>query len=58
MSCYISSTIPCLILHNLIVNKEIICNDKDTPWFNNQIERLIEKKPISLKAIWLMVDWL
>ena len=32
------------ISHNSIPNKNIICNDKDTPWFNNQIKRLIEKK--------------
>ena len=45
------------IFHNFIPNENIICNDKDPPWFNNQIKTLIEKKSISLKAIWLMVDW-
>ena len=32
------------IFHNFIPNKNIICNDKDHPWFNNQIKTLIEKK--------------
>ena len=32
------------IFHNFILNKNIICNDKDPPWFNNQIKTLIEKK--------------
>ena len=35
------------IFHNFIPNKNIICNDIDSPpppWFNNQIKRLIEKK--------------
>ena len=30
--------------HNFIPNKNVICNDKDTPWCNNQIKTLIEKK--------------
>ena len=32
------------IFHNFILNKNIICNGKDPPWFNNQIKTLIEKK--------------
>ena len=32
------------IFHNFIPNKNIICNDKDPPWFNNHIKTLIEKK--------------
>ena len=32
------------IFHNFIPNKNIICNDKDPPWFNNQIKTLIKKK--------------
>ena len=32
------------IFHNLIPNKNIICNDKNPPWFNNQIKALTEKK--------------
>ena len=32
------------IFHNFIPNKNIIYNDKDPPWFNNQIKRLIGKK--------------
>ena len=32
------------MFHKFIPNKNIICNDKDPPWFNNQIKALIEKK--------------
>ena len=32
------------IFHNFIPNKNIICNDKYPPWFDNQIKTLIEKK--------------
>ena len=32
------------IFQNLVPNKDIICNDNDPPWFNNQIKTLIEKK--------------
>ena len=32
------------IFHNFIPNENIICNDKDPHWFNNQIKTLIEKK--------------
>ena len=32
------------IVHNSIPNKNIICNDKDPLWFNNQIRTLIKKK--------------
>ena len=32
------------IFHNFIPNKNMICNDKDPTWFNNQIKTLIEKK--------------
>ena len=38
------------IFHNFIPNKNIICNDKDTPWFNNQIKTLIEKKNYLFKS--------
>ena len=38
------------IFHNFIPNKNIICNDKDPIWFNNQIERLIEKKNCLFKS--------
>ena len=39
------------IFHNFIPNKNIICYDKDLPWFNNQIKSQIEKNIISLKTI-------
>ena len=38
------------IFHNFIPNKNIICNDKDTPWFNNQIKTLIKKKNLLFKS--------
>ena len=38
------------IFHNFIPNKNIICNDKDRPWFNIQIKTLIEKKNYLFKS--------
>ena len=32
------------IFHYFIPNKNIICNGKDLPWFNNEIKVLFEKK--------------
>ena len=32
------------IVHSFIPNKNIICNDMDLPWFNNQAKTLIEEK--------------
>ena len=32
------------IFHNFILNKNIICNDKNPSCYNNQIKTLIEKK--------------
>ena len=32
------------IFHNYIPNKTILCNDKDPPWFNNEIRRILNKK--------------
>ena len=32
------------IFHNYIPNKTILCNDKDPPWFNNEIRRILTKK--------------
>ena len=32
------------IFHNYISNKTILCNDKDPPWFNNEIRRTLTKK--------------
>ena len=32
------------IFHNFNPNESIICNDKDPPWFDNQIETPVEKK--------------
>ena len=32
------------IFHNYIPNKTILCNDKDPPWFNNEIRKILTKK--------------
>ena len=32
------------IFHNYIPNKTIFCNDKDPPWFNNEIRKILIKK--------------
>ena len=50
ISSYISSTRPCLIFFIFIPNKNINCNDKDPPWFNNQIKKLTEKKSHLFKS--------
>ena len=52
---YLFNKIMLNIFHKFIPNKNIICNDKDPAWFNNQIKILIETKNHLLKTIWLMV---
>ena len=32
------------IFHSYIPNKTILCNDKDPPWFNNEIRKILTKK--------------
>ena len=32
------------IFHNYIPNKTILCNDKDPPWFNNEIRNILTMK--------------
>ena len=32
------------IFHNYIPDKAILCNDKDRPWFNNKIRKILAKK--------------
>ena len=32
------------IFHNYILNKTILCNDKDPPWFDNEIRKILTKK--------------
>ena len=32
------------IFHNYILNKTILCNDTDVPWFNNEIRKILSKK--------------
>ena len=32
------------IFHYYIPNKTILCNDKDPPWFNNEVGRILTKK--------------
>ena len=48
------------IFHNFIPNKNIICNDIDSPpllGLTTKLKDWLKRKIISLKAIWLMVDW-
>ena len=32
------------IFHNYILNKTILCNNKDPPWFDNEIRKILTKK--------------
>ena len=32
------------IFHNYIPNKTTLCNDKDPPWFNNEIRKILSMK--------------
>ena len=32
------------IFHNFIPNKIILCDDKDPPWMNDKIKKLIKRK--------------
>ena len=32
------------IFHNFIPNKIILCDDKDPPWINGEIKKLIKRK--------------
>ena len=38
------------ILSNYIPHKAIICNDKDSPWINNNIKQLIQEKNNTYKS--------
>ena len=40
---FFNKTIP-NIFHNYIPNKTILCNDKDPPWFNDEIRKILTKK--------------
>ena len=37
------------IFRNFIPHETIVCNDKDTPWFNNRIKTLIKEKNATYK---------
>ena len=39
------------IFHNYIPNKAILCNDKDPPWFNNEIRKILTMKMRYLNSI-------
>ena len=39
------------IFHNYVPNKTILCNDKDPPWFNNEIRILTVKNEIFKQCI-------
>ena len=38
------------ILSNYIPSERITCDDKDPPWFNKNIEQLIQGKTIHVKV--------
>ena len=38
------------ILSNYIPHETIICDDKDPPWFNNNIKQLIQEKSNTYKS--------
>ena len=33
-----------MFLHNFIPNKIIVCNDRDPPWMNDKIKKMIKRK--------------
>ena len=38
-------------MHNFIPNEIITCNDKDPPWFNEEIRQILNKKDELFKQI-------
>ena len=39
------------ILHNFIPHEIITCHDKNTPWINNSVKRLIQYKNEAYKCL-------
>ena len=46
---YLFNKIILKMFHNFISNKNIICNDKDLPWFNDKIRQIMKKENELLK---------
>ena len=38
------------IIHNFIPHERIVCDDRDPPWINNKIKKLINEKHLSYKS--------
>ena len=45
------------IFHNFIPNKIIVCEDKDPPWMNGEIKKMIKRKKVkeSLLSLTLQI---
>ena len=47
--CYFTKTLP-NITHNFIPHKRIVSDDRDPPWTNNEIKKLINEKNFTYKS--------
>ena len=47
--CYFTKTL-LNIIHNFIPNEIIVCGDRDPPWINNEIKKLINEKNSAYKS--------
>ena len=48
--CYFTETL-LNIIHNFILHERIVCDDRDPPWMNNEIKKLINDKKFGLQII-------
>ena len=47
--CYFTKTL-LNIIHGFIPHERIVCDDRDPPWMNNEIKKLINKKSVAYKS--------
>ena len=47
--CYFTETL-LNIIHNFILHERIVCDDRDPPWMNNEIKKLISDKNLAYKS--------
>lgn len=40
----ISNKTVLIIINNFVLHKTTVCNDKDSPWYNNKIKTIIQAK--------------
>ena len=38
------------IIHNFIPHERVACDDRDPPWINNEIKKLINEKNFAYKS--------